>query len=154
MFVTPLTFSLVFSGIYDEMGLDPVQEYAVPLDEYVDLDFLTLDIAFPEYRIAVEADGPAHYVHDLDAWDPTATYIESKRQFLRGYEFLWNETTHVISGSTALKERLLKQLGWTVIHLPFWAWDEAVREDPAKQRQLCQDLLQGTELQDRIASLT
>lgn len=62
-----------------------------------------------ERRIAVEVDGPSHFIHDL----------ESGR--------VW------IDGSTALRNRCLALAGWEVVSIPFHEWDglggDVERED-------------------------
>ncbi|KAL4423640.1 hypothetical protein ABPG77_009227 [Micractinium sp. CCAP 211/92] len=54
----------------------------------------SIDVAIPEHRIAVEADGPVHF--SCNTRHPT--------------------------GSTALKRRLLQRLGWRPVDVPFYDW--------------------------------
>jgi hypothetical protein len=60
-----------------------------------------VDMALPQYRIAVEADGPSHFAYN---------------------------TKHTL-GATSLKQRLLEALGWTVITVPFYEWNNHHSEE-------------------------
>lgn len=60
-----------------------------------------VDMALPQYRIAVEADGPSHFAYN------------TKRAL----------------GATSLKQRLLEALGWTVITVPFYEWNNYYSEE-------------------------
>lgn len=55
-----------------------------------------VDAALPDYKIALEADGPTHYA------------VNTMRQL----------------GHTTLKGRLLSQLGWTVVNVPYFDWEK------------------------------
>ena len=57
---------------------------------------LWVDIAVPDRRIVVEVNGPSHYCRD------------SRR----------------VLGNTLFKERLLGQLGWHVLVVPYYEWAE------------------------------
>eukprot|EP00890_Picochlorum_soloecismus_P006449 jgi/Picsp_1/6805/NSC_04144-R1_protein len=67
-----------------------------------------VDMALPQYRIAVEADGPSHFAHN---------------------------SRHTL-GATSLKQRLLEALGWTVITVPFYEWNNHHSEE-SKYLYLC-----------------
>ena len=60
-----------------------------------------VDMALPQYRIVVEADGPSHFAYN---------------------------TRHTL-GATSLKQRLLDALGWTVITVPFYEWNNHHSEE-------------------------
>ena len=53
-----------------------------------------VDMALPEQRIVIEADGPTHFMIN----------------------------THKAVGATALKRRLLKKLGWRLVVVPYYEW--------------------------------
>lgn len=57
-----------------------------------------VDLAIPQQRVAIEADGPSHL----------------SRNTLRPL------------GHTAFKHRLLKAQGWHVISVPWHEWDELI----------------------------
>ena len=65
-------------------------EYVEPLTGY------SLDLALPSSRIAIEVDGPSHFL------------LPDKRK---------------PNGSTLLKRRLLTAAGWRVINVPFYEWE-------------------------------
>ena len=60
---------------------------------------LSLDMAQPDERRAVEVDGPSHYLKDAEGRCVGE------------------------NGSTRFKSRLLRRLGWDVTHVPFFEWD-------------------------------
>ena len=65
--------------------------------------------------IAIEVDGPSHFT--------------SNRPYLE-------------LGHTALKTRFLRALGWAVLRVPFFEWDE-LHGSPERQRQYMVRLLAG-----------
>ena len=65
--------------------------------EHVTAEGISLDMAQPDEKRGVEVDGPSHY--------------------LKGREPVQ------VNGSTRFKSRLLRQLGWDVVHVPFFEWD-------------------------------
>eukprot|EP00741_Cyanophora_paradoxa_P007112 tig00001093_g6883.t1 len=73
--------------LHNEMGAAFEEEYLVAGAYHV-------DIAFPEERIALEVDGPAHHLKVSQRFD----------------------------GSTVLKQRLLRNLGWKVVHVSYVEW--------------------------------
>jgi RAP domain len=68
---------------------------------------LTIDLACVDHKIAVECDGPEHYLHVLG-----------------------NSTTRVETGPTKAKRRILQSLGWKVINLD---WNEAIENQVSEQ---------------------
>ena len=58
-----------------------------------------LDLALPSQRVAVEVDGPSHF-------------LLPDRQ-----------GRHAPNGSTVLKRRLLAKAGWRVVSVPYYDWD-------------------------------
>ena len=60
---------------------------------------LSLDVAQPDEKRAVEVDGPRHYLKDAEG------------------------RCVAENGSTRFKSRLLRRLGWDVVHVPFFEWD-------------------------------
>ena len=69
----------------------------------------SLDFAVPASRLAVEVDGPSH--------------------FMRG-----NRGEHVVNGTTLLKQRLLRTVGWCVVSIPYFEWD-SIASDVHAQRE-------------------
>ena len=68
-------------------------EYVEPLTGY------SLDLAIPSSRIAIEVDGPSHFLL------PDSQGVRAP------------------NGPTKLKRRLLAAAGWRVISVPFYEWD-------------------------------
>ncbi|EOD30188.1 hypothetical protein EMIHUDRAFT_460698 [Emiliania huxleyi CCMP1516] len=68
----------------------------------------SLDLALPSSRIAIEVDGPSHFLR------PDSQGVRAP------------------SGTTMLKRRLLAAAGWRVISVPFYDWD---RLNTADERQ-------------------
>jgi hypothetical protein len=77
--------------------------------EHVTSDGLSLDMAQPLEKFAVEFDGPWHYLTNLDG---------SRKR----------------SGSSTFKDEVLRKLGWTVVHVPFYEWDEISRRPASATR--------------------
>ena len=69
----------------------------------------SLDLAQPESKVAVEVDGPWHYLKDVSSGE------------------------NVVNGATRFKTRVLRSLGWTVAHISFLDWDH--KSEP-ERRQL------------------
>ncbi len=81
------------AAVYPDVAFD--EEHIEPRTGY------SIDLALPSSRLAVEVDGPSHYMRP-DA-DPTYTP----------------------NGSTRLKRRLLELAGWRVVSVPFFEWNVA-----------------------------
>jgi len=81
-------------------------------NEHVTDQGFVLDIAIEvddQIRLAIEVDGPSHFLH--------------------------GPTQGVYTGSTRLKHRLLRRLGWTVLSVPYYEWNR-LKTDAAKQAYL------------------
>ena len=75
----------------------------------------SLDLALRAERVAVEVDGPSHFVR------------------LPG-------DTRAASGPTRARRRLLEVRGWRVASVPYWEWDE-LRGERAAQKEYLRRLL-------------
>jgi very-short-patch-repair endonuclease len=84
-------------GTLSFLGLDPREE--VRIKEGYSLDFV---IEWSGQRVAVEVDGPSHFV--------------GRRP---------NE-------ATLLKHRQLRHLGWRLVSIPYWEWDELAESPTAE----------------------
>ena len=87
-----------------QCGLGLTEELVVQTPG-VEFDILTLDIAHVETKVGVEVDGPGHFIVDIGAKNGDG---QRKRP----------------NGSTQLKDRLLTKLGWTVLHVEHWEWEQ------------------------------
>ena len=77
--------------------------------EHETAEGFSLDLAQPESKLAIEVDGPSHYLKDLSSGE------------------------NVVNGTTRFKRRQLRSLGWTVAHVSFLDWDH---ESQSERRQL------------------
>lgn len=68
----------------------------------------SIDVAVPSLKIAIEVDGPVH--------------------------FCWNKVER-LTGPSKLKDRLLKQLGWSVVRVPYFAWSGPKHQKQAYIRE-------------------
>ena len=69
----------------------------------------SLGLAQPESKLAIEVDGPSHYVKDLSSGE------------------------NVVKGAARFKTRQLRSFGWTVAHISFLDWDHKCESE---RRQL------------------
>ena len=100
-------FEAEYSQLLSEIGFEHEREVSPFVitssssgDDYDDFgEFLAIDMACRKLKIAVECDGPSHF---LTEFKPGA-----KENF--GKE----------NGKTVAKRRLLEQLGWKVVNVPF-----------------------------------
>eukprot|EP00887_Chlorella_sp_A99_P000497 scaffold17.g497.t1 len=95
----------VFEAVRGLGGAGCQLEWRQPGGEY------SIDIALPDQRIAIEADGPVHYA---------------------------SNSRHLL-GSTALKRRLLARLGWAIVDVPFMEWQE-LRDAGARREYMASKL--------------
>ena len=77
--------------------------------EHETTEGFSLDLAQPESKLAVEVDGPSHFLTDL-----------STRE-------------NVVDGATRFKMRQLRSFGWTVSHICYLDWYD---KSESERRQL------------------
>ena len=68
----------------------------------------SLDLAQPESKLAVEVDGPSHFLKNLPSEE------------------------NVVNGATIFKTRQLRSFGWTVAHISFFDWDNKSESERRK----------------------
>jgi len=104
-------------------------------------------------------DGPAHFINVLDGLlkksndddigsgeegTPQIQHKKSEGRIKRlraGKMWLFDSNgRRQINGPSALKNRLLSQLGWRIIHLPFWEWNN-LNNVAENQDVYCNELL-------------
>ena len=105
-------------------------------------EVLSLDIADVESQIGIEVDGPGHFVSNIDNHHGSSSSA-AKTRFLNGkleYSFCWDSEHEEINGPTALKVRILQQIGWRVINIPFWEWYN-MEGDTQKEEGYCRSVL-------------
>ncbi|GAB4824053.1 hypothetical protein N2152v2_011099 [Parachlorella kessleri] len=88
------------------VGRDKVEvEYAVPV--CAQMGWVRVDIAIPSRRLVVEADGPHHYLRNVDPLQET--------------------------GDTLARNRLLRGAGWDVVTVPHTVFDHLIGQDPSHE---------------------
>jgi hypothetical protein len=131
------------SSTFNKIGFDSVLEHVIDASEINDehgvqlpqsqTQFLSIDIANVEKRIGIEVDGPGHFVRLID--DPNKlTHSDLKQEFQ-------DRGKNRVNGPTILKHRLLTHLGWDIIHLPYWEFQELAGDTESEMRY-CQSLLE------------
>ena len=73
--------------------------------EHVTQEGISLDLADPENKRAIEVDGPSHYLKNVSTGE------------------------YVVNGATQFKSRLLRALGWQITHVPFFGWYHKTRSE-------------------------
>jgi hypothetical protein len=142
------------SSALGRQGFEHVEEHVISTDElerdhgvtlsFEKQEFLSIDIADVENLIGFEVDGPGHFITVLDDNDTKKSkQSEGKVLKTRKGNSVWNfsaSTKQAINGSTALKDRLLQHLGWSVIHIPYWDWRDLKGDEDAEDNYI-QNLL-------------
>jgi RAP domain len=104
---------------------------------------LKIDIASVNQKIAIEIDGPGHFVTCIDDTEiryQTGTVSSTLDNDTIEYHFVGNGCNKASNGATILKQRLLSLLGWKVLRVPYWEW-HALAGDRTREDQYCRDLL-------------
>jgi hypothetical protein len=86
---------------------------------------LAIDAACADRMIAIEFDGPSHYLRNVND-----AHQEEEEE----------EQGRIENGPTQAKRRFLERLGWTVINIPYWEWDQAETKE-GRQRLFAEKLL-------------
>jgi hypothetical protein len=136
------------SAAFARIGFEHIEKHVITMEEMAEqgvnlalkpLGIFSIDIANLEEKIAIEVDGPSHFISDIDEVHETSGHKKLIARKLE-HHFRWADDRHRIDGRTALKHRLLTLLGWKVIHLPYWEWN-ALRGDELAQDDYCRGLL-------------
>jgi hypothetical protein len=103
------------------------------------IEILSLDLANVDTRIGIEVDGPAHFLSDISKnSNNSGLYREINGKV--EYQFQWDGSAQGMNGPTVLKTRLLRQLGWKIVNIPFWEWYK-LKGDEAAEDRYCKSLL-------------
>ena len=100
--VRPSHFQTDISTMLKQMGWNHSFEHETA-------EGFSLDLAQPESKLAIEVDGPSHYLQDVTRGE------------------------NVVNGATSFKARLLRSFGWTVAHISFLDWSH---KSDSERRQL------------------
>lgn len=146
------------SAAFTRIGFDHVEEHTITMSEMAGLydirvppkqmEILSIDIANIQEKIAIEVDGPAHFITRIENFGTDAFSSDTGgfSKVVNGkleYQFAWNGKQQEMNGPTALKERLLHSLGWRVVHIPFWDW-YAIGGELAAEEMFCSDILEAS----------
>ena len=96
-------------------------------EEFETMDGFSIDVALPELRIAIEADGPHHFNRRLRTEDETGQHTSTSRWDL------------VPDGHTTLRHRALAAARWHVVKVPYFEWRLLPGRDG--RRQYLQDAI-------------
>lgn len=120
------------ASTFDKIGFHNILEHIIDTDEIKNeygislppspKEFLSIDIADVDRKIGIEVDGPGHFV----------CVIDKPGKSDRG--------DFCVNGPTLLKHRLLTHLGWNIIHLPYWEFQD-LGGNKKKEMDYCQSLL-------------
>ena len=120
------------ASTFDKIGFHNILEHIIDTDEIKNeygislppspKEFLSIDIADVDRKIGIEVDGPGHFV----------CVIDKPGKSDRG--------DFCVNGPTLLKHRLLTHLGWNIIHLPYWEFQD-LGGNEKKEMNYCQSLL-------------
>ena len=89
------------------MGRALTRRRAIWISELILDAGYSIDIALPSSRVSVEVDGPHHFAQDGTP-----------------------------NGSTQLKRRQLRHLGWAVVNVPYVEWYALRRDSAAEDRYI------------------
>ncbi|KAL9182955.1 hypothetical protein ACHAXT_004234 [Thalassiosira profunda] len=130
------------SSTFDELGFDNILEHVIDSNEVRDeqlpqapKEFLSIDIANIKEKVGIEVDGPGHFVRLID--QPSSAPASSQ---MNQFD---DDGENRVNGPTILKHRLLSHLGWRIIHVPYWSFQD-LGGDKEKELRYCQSLLDET----------
>jgi RAP domain len=145
------------SDAFTRIGFSHTEEFVFTMEDIsrhhgirmapIPFELLSVDIADEKSRICIEVDGPGHFITNIDTQgfvggrnilSSVGSYRDVKG--FKEFEFNWDYQDQEINGSTSLKIRLLRELGWHVVNLAFWEW-YPVQGSQDKEEAYCGSLL-------------
>jgi very-short-patch-repair endonuclease len=125
------------SRAFTRIGFTHAEEHVITMEQLAreygirvpdkPIGVFAIDIVHVDDKIAVEVDGPYHFISVIDTGlDNTSNAYVKLMQGKQAYQLDWNGdsngngTLQRVNGSTVLKDRLLQGLGWRVLHVPYW----------------------------------
>jgi hypothetical protein len=152
LFELRLTTSKVQQAVsqgFDRIGFSHVEEHVIGMDTLAQdhgiqmaanpTEILSLDIANVADKIGIEVDGPGHFISNIDNGSSSMGKVKQINGKLE-YQFDWDNENQEINGPSALKLRILHELGWRVINIPFWEW-YVMQGDAQKEEEYCRSVL-------------
>jgi RAP domain len=123
----------------NDIGFHHIMEHTISMRDLADMysinvppkdiDIFPIDIANTKQKIAIDVDGPTHFLLSID--NNILMKHGQNAKAINMYE---------VNGSTMLKRCLLTLMGWNVIVVPYWEWN-AVQGNKQKEKQYCIDIL-------------
>jgi len=127
------------SAAYTRIGFSHTEEYVFTLADLsekhgigvapIPFELLSIDLADESSQTGIEVDGPGHFVTNIDEehFSEGRNILSSVGRYLgkngfNDYQFRWDDEDQEINGSTFLKIRMMQNLGWRIVNLPFWEW--------------------------------
>ena len=136
------------SSTFDQIGFDNILEHVIDTNEIKDeygislphnpKEFLSIDIANIEKQIGIEVDGPGHFVRLIDR---PGKSTPKANDIIQQFD---DRGENRVNGPTILKHRLLAHLGWDIIHLPYWEYQE-LGGNRDREMDYCQSLLEQSD---------
>ena len=139
------------SAAFNRIGFEHVEEHVITIDELLDnqgiplsrepREVLSIDLANLEARVAIEVDGPSHYMTYIDKVpDKGGGYPLLLKNGRMEYQFRMSDERQQMNGPTVFKQRLLQRIGWKTINIPFWEWYR-MNGDVELEDAYCRELL-------------
>ena len=141
------------SAAFLRIGFEHAEEHTITMREMAEshgiripsknIEVLSIDIANVQRKVAIEVDGPSHFISRTDDYWKGTGSSNGYSKMINGkleYQFGWTGERQEMNGPTVLKDRLLKSFGWNVLHLPFWEW-YALGGDSVAEEKYCRSLL-------------
>jgi len=71
----------------------------------------SVDLALPSSRIVIEVDGPHHFLYNFAPGSTSQSIENAKSKVI------------AVNGSSMLKERIMRALGWRPVSIPFFEFE-------------------------------
>ena len=101
-----------------------------------------LDMANRCEKVGIEFDGPTHFVKGATINRSSTIDNSRSSSSLMAWEI---QDTSSLNGRSLFKKRLLKALGWKVVHIHYKDWDRC-KSKQEKRDYLCSKLTELTEV--------
>ena len=71
----------------------------------------SIDLALPNSRVAIEVDGPHHFMYNFAPGRDSQIIDDAKAKVV------------AVNGASMLKERIMRALGWRSVSIPFFEFE-------------------------------
>jgi len=131
------------------IGFEFVEEHTIAMNDLHNeynveippkqVEVFSIDCANLESKIAIEVDGPPHFVTNIEELPEVRGYSKVVAGTSE-YQFDWDGSSQEENGPTVLKTRLLTSLGWTMVRIPYWEWQALTTNE--ERDEYCRGRLQ------------